>query len=88
MNEPDPFQRKSQRRASEIAALKCAIDSAMQSARAACAADPELVTETAPLLQRLQEIREELHRFERAPATPLSGQPYLFWTRFPRRELP
>ena len=85
MNEPDPSARKLQRRGSEMAALRSAISQAMQAGRSACSYNPNVGAEIAPLLSRLEEIREELDRLERRPASPLSGELYPFWIELARK---
>ena len=84
MPEPDPIPTRLPRRSSELNRLREAIAAAALAGRAACDDNPGLAAEVAPLLARLDEIREEIDRHALFPSTPLGGELYPFWARLAR----
>ena len=62
----------------EIEELRAVISSALQAGRAACAHNPYLINEVAPLLSRLEEILEEIDAVESPRVMSNGGELYPF----------
>jgi riboflavin biosynthesis pyrimidine reductase len=69
----------------EIEELRAVISSALHAGRTACADNPALIAEIAPLLSRLDEIREEIDAVE-ASRVMTGGELYPFWSKLMEKE--